>query len=101
MNALDVLVSASYTEGFSNVLAEGMACGVPCVATDVGDSAVILGSLGEVVPPGDSTAMASAIEQVVRGKYPDRQAIRDSITSRYTIDKLIERTEIAFRQATR
>jgi hypothetical protein len=62
---------------------------------------VILGALGEVVPPGDPTAMVSAIELVVAGKYPDRQAIRDSITSRFSIEKLIERTESALRQTMR
>jgi len=50
-NALDLLVSCSTTEGFSNVIAEAMACGVPCVATDVGDSAWLMGNMGEVVPP--------------------------------------------------
>jgi glycosyltransferase involved in cell wall biosynthesis len=99
MNAMDVLVSSSFTEGFSNVLAEGMACGVPCVATDVGDSAMILGSLGEVVPPGDSAAMARAIERIVRGGHAERATIRGSITSHYSIEKLILRTEAALNQA--
>jgi glycosyltransferase involved in cell wall biosynthesis len=99
MNAMDVLVSSSYTEGFSNVLAEGMACGVPCVATDVGDSAIILGSLGEVVPPGNAESMARAIERIARGEHADREVIRDSIASQYSIEKLISRTEAALRQA--
>lgn len=95
MNALDVLVSASTTEGFSNVIAEGMACGVPCVVTDVGDSALIVGKLGEIVPPGNPEALAAAIEAVVNGKYRDRQAIRASITERFSIDVLVERSEAA------
>jgi glycosyltransferase involved in cell wall biosynthesis len=58
LTAFDVLVSSSVGEGFPNVLGEAMACGVPCVVTDVGDSADIVGESGRVVCSGDMQSLA-------------------------------------------
>lgn len=65
MAGLDVMVSSSSSEGFSNVLVEAMSCGVACVATDVGDSRLIVGVSGDVVPPKDCLSLAAAIERRV------------------------------------
>lgn len=59
--ACDLITSsASVGEAFPLVLGEAMACGVPCVTTDVGDSATLVGPTGRVVAPRDSDAMAAA-----------------------------------------
>jgi glycosyltransferase involved in cell wall biosynthesis len=67
MAALDVLASSSsYGEAFPNVLGEAMACGVPCVVTDVGDSIAIVGNTGRVVQSGDMPGLARQIVMLLR-----------------------------------
>jgi glycosyltransferase involved in cell wall biosynthesis len=72
--ALDVATSSSaFSEAWPLAVGEAMACGVPCAVTDVGDSAVIVGDTGRVVPPKDSQALADAWHELLT-LDPDERA---------------------------
>ena len=61
MNAIDIHVLCSFSEAFPNVLCEAMACGTPCVGTNVGDVEDIIGGTGFIVPVQDVSSMVNAI----------------------------------------
>jgi glycosyltransferase involved in cell wall biosynthesis len=102
-SALDIAVSSSCGEGFSNVIAEAMACERPCVVTNVGDSARIVGDCGAVVAARDPAALAVAIEHVGRAlEIPGRAAqigamARARIVEMYSLEALVRNSEEAFR----
>jgi glycosyltransferase involved in cell wall biosynthesis len=65
-NALDMVCSSSaFGEGLPNAIAEAMACGIPCVVTDVGDSALLVGDTGIVVPPNNVQALADGLSKCI------------------------------------
>ncbi len=100
--AVDVVVSSSaFGEGFSNALAEGMSAGLVPIATDVGDSAAIIGETGRIVPPGDASALAAAIAAEAGLSQDDRAsrgaAARQRILDHYTIDNAVSAYERLYR----
>jgi glycosyltransferase involved in cell wall biosynthesis len=96
MPGLDLLCSGSaWGEAFPNVLAEAMACGVPCVATDVGDSALIVGSTGIVVPPRDPEALAAAMSRLIALAPEERHQLGQA--ARWRIIKHFSLPEVARR----
>jgi glycosyltransferase involved in cell wall biosynthesis len=63
--AMDIFCLSSRTEAFPNVVGEAMAMGLPCVATDVGDVAVLMADTGVVVPKADPDALAQGVTRLV------------------------------------
>lgn len=97
MAALDVLACPSHAEAFPNVVGEAMAAGVPCVATDVGDCAYIIGDTGHVVPAGNMAGFASSVEAMLKLSHAERTALgekaRVRVASYFEIGHVVRRYE--------
>jgi glycosyltransferase involved in cell wall biosynthesis len=94
-NAMDIYCSSSRSEGTSNVILEAMACGVPCVVTDVGDSRMIVGDTGVVVAPRDAQALADGLELMAHRLAHEpqlRAAARERIVTSFGIDSFAQNT---------
>lgn len=97
MNGIDLFVlSSAFGEAFPNVLNESMACGTPCVATDVGDSSLIIGKTGWIVPTQDPLAIANSIVKAAEEKLVDSNSwsqresdCRKRIVENFSIEKMI------------
>lgn len=95
---LDLVVSSSaYGEGLSNVIVEALACGVPCVGTDVGDTRLLIDDDRFVAPPEDPRALTAAIRRILEMSPVERATLgqegRRRIVDRYGAERLGERLE--------
>ncbi len=93
MAAMDVHVSSSRGESFPNTVGEAMACGVPNVVTDVGDSAILVGDSGRVVPPESPAALADTIAALFSHDCPIKnigQSARKVIEKNYSLAAIAE-----------
>jgi glycosyltransferase involved in cell wall biosynthesis len=105
LRSAEVAVVPSLFEGFSLPLVEAMACATPVVATTGGALPEVAGPDGEsalLVPPGDASALAAAIERVLDD--PDLRvrlgrAGRERVVARYTWRAAAERTVEVYRRA--
>jgi len=94
LNALDVASLCSDSEGFPNAIGEAMACGIPCVATDVGDTRHLIADAGYVVAPRDPQALAAAWRKLLdpgeRKRLGDAARVR--MVENFSLERLAERT---------
>jgi glycosyltransferase involved in cell wall biosynthesis len=86
-------VARGIAEGFPNVIAEAMACGVPCVATDIGDAAWIIGQTGRVVESRDWRAFADATAELLESGAATRERLgfegRQRIERDFSLDAVV------------
>lgn len=92
MNAFDLFVLSSLGEAFPNVVAEAMACGIPCVVTDVGDAAEIVGDTGWVVPSREPLELANGIMAALSKSEADRKSLgrlaKQRVEERFTLERM-------------
>ena len=103
--ALDLACSSSLGEAFPLAVGEAMAACVPCVVTDVGDSDLIVGETGLVVPAGDPTALAASLTEMVdvgpEGRSQLGMDARRRIAERFSLARMIARYESLYTDLSR
>ncbi|HEY2892739.1 MAG TPA: glycosyltransferase, partial [Pirellulales bacterium] len=103
--ALNVAANSSLNEAFPRSVGEAMACGVPCVVTDVGDSAKLVGNTGRVVPPGKPLELAGALLDLLNLGAEARQQLgaeaRARIARHFDLDRLAWRHLAVWQSAVR
>ena len=92
------ILCSSYGEAFPNVLAESMICGTPCIATDVGDSKLIIGDAGWLIPTSDSKKLSKAIYEALitlYNNYENKEKFKkrciSKISSEYTLNNMLKK----------
>lgn len=94
MNALDLHVLSSRAECMPLAVLEAMACGTPCVVTDVGDAARIVGNTGWVARARDPQSLAQALasalhERATAGLASRASACRERVLGEYTQESMV------------
>lgn len=100
---LDVMALTSWSEAFPLVVGEAMACGVPCVVTDVGDAGLIVGDCGRIVPAGNMQAMADALLDILQLDSSAASALaqkaRQRVIDNFDIERTVDNFENVFEEA--
>jgi glycosyltransferase involved in cell wall biosynthesis len=101
-NSFDIAtLSSSFGEGFPNAIGEAMACGIPVVATDIGDARRIVGELGEIVPPKNPDLLCAGWTRLRARLARDpslREEVRSAIIASHGVEAMLRRTEAILSQ---
>jgi teichuronic acid biosynthesis glycosyltransferase TuaC len=103
INASDVVVLPSLSEGFGVVLVEAMACGRPVVATTCGGPQdIVTSETGILVPPADDAALAQALLEVLRDgdRFPPER-VRQRALDNYAYDRIVSRMTAVYEEVLR
>lgn len=99
---MDISTTSSLIEAFPLVIGEAMACGTACVVTDVGDSALIVGDTGKVVPPGNPEALAEAWRELIEAGPEVRRRLgmagRLRVQQHFGLPAVVERYQAIYSQ---
>jgi glycosyltransferase involved in cell wall biosynthesis len=101
---MDIATSSSLSEAFPLAVGEAMACGVPCVVTDVGDSALMVGETGKVVAARDPNGLAEAWRELIEAGPEARSHLgmtaRCRIEQHFGLPAVVERYQAIYAQLT-
>jgi glycosyltransferase involved in cell wall biosynthesis len=101
--AADIATSSSTSEGFSNALGEAMSCAVPCVATDVGESAWLVGETGRIVPSRHPARLAAAWSDLIALGSVERRRLgtvaRQRIVEHFSLPSVARQYEALYDEA--
>jgi glycosyltransferase involved in cell wall biosynthesis len=95
LSALDIFALFSIGEGFPNIVAEAMSVAVPCIVTDVGDSALLVADTGIVIRSGDLSGLTNGLERLISAGEGERRRLGNSARRRvettYSLSAVAER----------
>ena len=99
--ALDILTSSSaFGEAFPLVIGEAMSCGVPCVVTNIGDSAAIVGDTGVVVPPKNPQELADGWKKICQLSSEEKSSLsqrtRQKVLDLYSLESVVGKYEALY-----
>jgi glycosyltransferase involved in cell wall biosynthesis len=99
---MDIFCLHSVSEGFPNVLGEAMCVGLPCVTTDVGDAALMVGEHGSIVPHSNPEKLAAALQVMIDQTPQERtnigQALSQRIRNHYSIANIQKAYETLYHE---
>ena len=96
-NGVDIITSASISEGTSNVLLEALACNTHCIASDVGDNSKILNNNEYLFSPNDYDGLANCwVKKIQLIKENVNENYRNHVKTNYSISSLTKEHESVF-----